>query len=520
MPAGLTVDDLAISCRIGSAGRGQPQRAQEILDRVIGAVTNELPGLVARVLATEPDTDEIIYVPAVHFDATVNASWSPDRIARALVAPLMRSVWRSVTDPAAVRFRDRAELVARFILDVAQGQAYTRDWHEEFVGLKLLPASALLRTLIEGQPEDARKALARLTHDQLRQCVGLLRGSDARRVLTQMLCERSSDELTLRALVDALISQSFGSLEEPQHQLIFAIATFREMGHVLDSNSLALAQAALRVAGEARLAEFTEVECRDLLFSRMLTLMRAHGSGAQMHAGLDAAFLGEDSALDILGSLRAAIGTGSHAENRSAHAGPWLLLPSLLEYVSAHEVGSSLATIVLAAAAFAAGSEARDVWRDSELRKALDLNDELIAESLANAATNFPLKHSARLRPVGPWLRERPRATLRRDRAHLASAEAVLPLPHAFRRLANKAAWRALLGYAQRLPGFAGSSFSHLWTNFLRTPAHVRTDERELEVLLDRPPLHIIWRISGADRATYTIPRGWDARVCMREATR
>jgi len=119
---------------------------------------------------------------------------------------------------------------------------------------------------------------------------------------------------------------------------------------------------------------------------------------------------------------------------------------------------------------------------------------------------------------LSPWLVRRSRATLRRDRAYLREPMTQLPLPGTVARLARRAAWRALLSYAHRLPGFAESSFSHLWQNFLAGPAWVRSTGREIEVVLEPPALQVIWKLSGADRANYSLPDG--TVVAVRERSR
>ena len=513
MSASLTVDHLAIACHVGSAG-GHVQRAQRVLDRVIGSVMHELPALITRVLATEPDSDEIVFVPSVHFDATVNAAWPADQIARALVAPLMRSLWRSMADPGTIRFRDRAELLARFILDLSQGYAYVRDWHEEFEGLKLLPASAILRTLVTNERDAARIGLARLLPDQLRRCVALLSGSDARRVLKEIECIQASSDLTLRALVDVLISQNCFALNDAHDQINFAIAVVRETGHTLDASTLALARAAVAVAGEAGTVGLSEEDCRDRLFSAVMELMRSQGSGSALRAGLDQAFLGTDSALDILTGLKKALGVESAVERRCFCAGPWLLLPAIVDFIGAHVVGEHLATCALAAAALCAGEDANKVWWDEVLREGLSLEEKTIARSIDQFAWPL-LTNRGRPIPLTPWLARRSRAIRHRDLLHFARAANALQLPRSLERFARRAAYRALLSYAQRLPGFAEASFSHLWGNFLRAPAYVRTysDPAQFEVLLERPPLDVIWRISGADRAAYSLPSGCEVRV-------
>ena len=72
---------------------------------------------------------------------------------------MLRKLWGKLCDRETTRFADEAEHVARFLLDVAEGAGFTRDWHRSFDGLKPLSASAIVRTMIA---RDARAALEAL----------------------------------------------------------------------------------------------------------------------------------------------------------------------------------------------------------------------------------------------------------------------------------------------------------------------------------------------------------------------
>ena len=100
--------------------------------------------------------------------------------------------------------------------------------------------------------------------------------------------------------------------------------------------------------------------------------------------------------------------------------------------------------------------------------------------------------------------------------SHLRCGVIQLNLPGAVTRVATRVAYVALSAYARRLPGFAESSFAHLWKNFLATPATLRVSTGATEVMLAPPPLDVIWRISGADRATYVLPNRRSIRVGLR----
>jgi hypothetical protein len=91
-----------------------------------------------------------------------------------------------------------------------------------------------------------------------------------------------------------------------------------------------------------------------------------------------------------------------------------------------------------------------------------------------------------------------------------------LNLPRALARAATRVAYAALSAYSRRLPGFADSSFAHLWKNFLATGATLRVHGSTIDVTLTPPPLDVIWRTSGADRVAHVLPNGRGIRVGVR----
>jgi hypothetical protein len=82
-------------------------------------------------------------------------------------------------------------------------------------------------------------------------------------------------------------------------------------------------------------------------------------------------------------------------------------------------------------------------------------------------------------------------------------------------------ATRAVLkDFARRLIGFDQSSCSFLQRNFLGTPASVRVapgadDVKEIQVLLQQPPLYLVLNIAGMDGEAFTVPWIQGERVTL-----
>jgi hypothetical protein len=497
MASSLAIEQLTVECHVPAAD--EERRARGILDRVLSSVQHELPAYLDRLLAAEGDSDAIIVIDTLRFDATINAAWPRDRIARVLAAQLSRSLWRALERPDAIRFADRPEMVARFLVDLAQGAAYARDWHRAFDGLRVLPASAIVRTLITDEPLESRTALSRLLPADLDRVLALLSRGDAERALTALLRAASSDVACDPAvIVAAALSQRCLSLDTPQQQLALAIAIARQPDAEANDGALAIARALFRLAATGGAASAAGTD----QFQTLLRRLAAEGdAGALALVQSGRARFGAEA---VEAAVKALQGEQPQAEVRELHTtcgGAWLLLPWILNAVDDHP---ALALHVLAASA---GARAAEVWHSAPLREALDLDD----ERLAHAA-----RATRALGDIAPVPASASREIEEQNRAHIRLGLAPLDLPRGAARVVGRLAAQAMTAYARRLPGFAESSFRYLWDNLLATEAAIRFNAEAIEVALKAPPLDVIWKITGADRASCALPGGRAVRIAVR----
>ncbi|MDH5272441.1 MAG: hypothetical protein OEY13_05130 [Gammaproteobacteria bacterium] len=507
MPSRLSIEQLSIDCLLHRDVAADERRARDLLERVLRTTESELPGLLAAALAVEGESDEVIYLREVRFEATVGAQWSADRIARALATSLLRSVWHGLAAPDAVRFRDRPEKLARFLLDLAQGHAFTQDWHARFEGLKLLPGSAIVRTLASDEPAVARAALGRLLPDHLRRIVALLNADDARRVLAAISADAAPSAVSLSTIVDALIEQRRTRLDESRDQLEFVVGMFRKTGTAVDGRVVARARAALAVARELQHSMLTEEQCRDRLESLTQELAAAgEGRVAPADPSVTGASPDGGSVREVLERLRGQLLAADPSGPMFDSTGIWLLLPGVLSRLEP-DGSQEEAVTALAALAACAGDDADRVWRDDALREALTLDeDEILA-----IAQRVRDGRNRRV-PAARTTLER-RSTRCRDGRRLGSAAKGLGLPPALCRRAVQLGYAAFAAYARRLPGFGDASFGHLWSNFLSVGARVSITAATIDIEIERAPLDVIWRISGADRAAFVLPSGRPVRI-------
>jgi hypothetical protein len=503
MSFAFAIERLAVNCHLPQAVADDTRRANDVLDRVLSSAARELPEYLRRAFASEPESGAIAFIETLRFDVTINAEWPRDDIARALATQLVQQLWRSLDEPGTIRFKDRAEMLARFVLDLARGDAFTQSWHRRFAGLRLLPTSGIVRTLIVDESLMAGAALARLPPADLQTVIALLTEADAERAVAAIMSPQADTELDPLAVANVIVSQRCLPLKQPRQQLAFAIAMLRETGAAPDA-ALALARGLVQLASEPDAAVLSETE----VIIRLDALMRTGG----IVLGLDAA-----AAAQAVRMLSSALPGDQATEQQSSGGGIWLLLPHVLAVLD-HDM--ALAPVALCALALAAGDDAAAIWRNHLLRATLDLDDAVFAgfqERAGSLSSSFfeqreqnTIKEAAEFHPPHPY------SLRRRNLAHLRRSVVQLNQPRILTRAAARVAYVALSAYARRLPGFADSSFAHLWKNLLATAATLRIDGGTIEVLLTPPPLEVIWRMSGADRSAYVLPNGRSIRVGLR----
>ncbi len=499
MASALAIEQLTVECHVPAAD--EERRARSILERVLSSVQQEMPDYLGRLLAADADDDAIIVIDTLRFDATINAEWPRDRIAQVLAAQLSRSLWRALERPDAIRFRDRAEMLARFFGDLAQGAAYSRGWHRAFDGLRMLPASAIMRTLITDEPPASRAALGRLLPADLDRVLALLSRADAERALTALLQVADPDSVCgPAAIAAAALSQRCLSLETAHQQIVLLIAIARQPDAGANAGALAIARALFRLAaaGDAEAASWSDQ------FESALRRLATEGDMAALALLRSGRARPEPEA--IANAVQALRQEQPPAEVRvqSTCGGAWLLLPWILATLEDQPDPPALALHVLAASA---GGRASEVWHGAPLREALELDD----ERLARAA-----RAHRSLRALDPASSSGSPELEAQNRAHIRRGLAPLHLPRGAARVVGQLAAQAMAAYARRLPGFSESSFRYLWDNLLATDASIQTDAKSITVALKAPPLDVIWKITGADRASYALPGGRAVRVAVR----
>ena len=187
MSLALAIERLAVDCHMPQAVADDSAEPTMCSIESCHRQPGNCPSICSRALASEHESETIAFIDTLRFDVTINAEWPRDEIARAIAVQLLRRLWRRLDEPGTIRFKDRAEMLARFVLDLAQGAAFTQNWHRRFAGLRLLSTSAIIRTLIVDEPLVAGIALARLLPADLHTVTTLLTEVDAERAVAAIV---------------------------------------------------------------------------------------------------------------------------------------------------------------------------------------------------------------------------------------------------------------------------------------------------------------------------------------------
>lgn len=154
----LHIGDWHNAYRVPAGARLRPGLDRD-LDALVPRLAESLAGSAADLLG--PDA-QVILIPELALDCTLDASCPADSILRHWSAELAQSLARTLADPAGgvVRFHSRAAFQAAFVADLVRGLAWGRWWYRGFEGLRVLPPGAAIRTLVGDHPAAGHATLS------------------------------------------------------------------------------------------------------------------------------------------------------------------------------------------------------------------------------------------------------------------------------------------------------------------------------------------------------------------------
>ncbi|HKP51309.1 MAG TPA: hypothetical protein VJ183_01510 [Chloroflexia bacterium] len=138
----------------------------------------------------------------------VNMSWDSGDLARCWAMQLARRLANTLYDDGeeisddVVHFRSHAAYLARFLVDVAAGDAWSRWYYHPFGGLRMLSQSQAIRTALLDNPEVGLEALTLLPTRDIARVLSVVSRNDALRALQGL--SRGPSHLDLNHSFDAI----------------------------------------------------------------------------------------------------------------------------------------------------------------------------------------------------------------------------------------------------------------------------------------------------------------------------
>jgi len=462
MNGSLRIGKLHVTCHVGGL-----RFAPAVRDRVSRACRDHVPvALRGAARWLDGDKDSVWIVRRIDLSIVARIEAPPDQIAGSIARSLGHALAKALTDNGdgtnAIRFRDRAAYLSRFITDVAAGTAWRRWYYAPLSGWRLLPPSAVIRSALVENPTVGLDVLRTLQDRELDNVVECLSAVDERLVLN-VLADIPIDPAASGAAMNEATARHFREAPFSRSR--------RPLIHLARSASLKVEPRAVGANSDHR-----------------PTNCPSPNQGAVTKFGGIVLLL------------------------RDVNALPWAdWMARWPEPADGVSPATCLKWITLAVCSGEARVET--MLADAVWRNLLGIPQTLTLRAIAEW-----------LRAVGPERRRTLAASAaipgmtRTDRRWLGRACEVGISPrwrHAMIALARL----VYSGFARRLPGFGTSSVDYLWRNFLDVDADVEWQQDRVIVRCGPATLHLVLALTGMTRglAAGTDGRGRPILVFSRE---
>lgn len=480
----------------------QPSPGQ-LAARLDTVAERDLPRALGSILSAlcSAEDPSVWLIPRLDVSLDVNGEWDADQLARAWAIELARALARALRAPDgrhAIRFADRAEYLAAFLGEAAEGSAWGGGRYEAFAGLRLLSASAAIRTVLIDPSEPGIRALGRLSAGTLQRVLAALSSTDAAVVVRQ--CLRLTACLPPRAILARAIAawhadrRASSRVAGVDRRAVWWIARIAAAVDESNRPDETIAAVAAIVALDACL------EAMPPAGSRALVEQVRHGGNIAMPdlpPFVPASHLRPWTTYpDLL--EQATIGaielsSGPPAAHRAdsmttAFGGVFWLLP-LLDALPAEEWTDRPQLFRFVTFAGCCPPELRlDASRDGALRDLFGVLPEDTLDTVDAVARAC----------VADWIRgeEHPAFDDPFDEDYFGPRNAAGLAAHAVVRL-----------FAWKLAGFGRATARHLWMNCLNVSARLERHDQRIIVTMARPPLDVVLRLAGLSKTTYVAPR-------------
>lgn len=500
--------------------------------RLDQTATRELAETLAGVLSAQlSHADPSVWIiRQLNVDVDLSIPRSLDRMARVWaveIADRLHAVLQTGGDGYdSIRFEDRAAYLAAFLVDVASGSVGGKWYYEPFAGLRLLPTSAALRTAMCDQGALALTALLRLPATDLSGVMRMLTSQDSSAVLDRLMGDATTDEMDcFRALRSVWIARSGAAP---------LASTWRNVLHLYVDTC----RVDLEVSGRTLRAAVDALWRLDSLLTSLSTERGDHLVAALIHGDsdtlVDLSSANDAQALmplsrcppDWLDELAHALRTSAarrepcstvEAPQYTAFGGVFLLLP-LLDAAPFERATRGWAdaggTAALSLARFltfitCCGRErAEDAFVDPLVRDLFGIGPGLSTSDVLVWQENVDRPGlDLFVNVFSEW--HAMSGTKREGNSVDDSTYLDLPAPlfgtDPMNRALTVAATVVMRHFARKLPGYASSSLTYIYDNFLDMSARLDRESGRTVVRLSRPPLAIMLGITGMARQTYRV---------------
>ena len=244
-----------------SSDHEAPEQVRSLCE---SAIAPGLPQALATALGRcFPDNDPSLwFIRRLELDFAVNTEVNLSALSQVWAEEIAAGLMTALKSRGAevIHFPNQTAYLANFLLDLSQGYAWSKWHYSRFDGLRMLPASAAIRTVICESPEIGLEALSLLSESGCNAVVTSLLASDADRILTSVSSisngASAGDETTCFEAINDRWQTSLNVLtgDEERRRLLLFLSVVR--------NRPALAGEVLRTAVTAlcRLAKLVHEE--------------------------------------------------------------------------------------------------------------------------------------------------------------------------------------------------------------------------------------------------------------------